>query len=253
MIKIKNISKTFDNGKSFVVDNLSLEVQDGEILVLLGSSGSGKTTTLKLINRLIQPTSGVIEIDGQDIFAQDIIKLRRSIGYVFQHVGLFPHMTVSENISILLRLEKWSQRKQQARVRELMELVDLSYATFAQRYPDELSGGQQQRVGIIRALAIDPKYMLMDEPFAALDTITRQELQDELLRLKQKLQKTIVFVTHDINEALKLGDRIAVLHQGKLEQIGSRQQLLEQPATQFVRELFAAHRQQVQEFINREM
>lgn len=244
MIRLRKVSKTFDNGKTYAIRNLSLQIEDGETLVLLGSSGSGKTTTLKLINLLIIPTTGIVEVDGKNVLEQDVIKLRRSIGYVFQHIGLFPHMTVAENIAIVLRLEKWPVKQRQKRVKELLELINLPYDLFQARLPNELSGGQQQRVGVARALASDPQYLLMDEPFAALDAVTRSELQDEMIKLKQKLHKTIVFVTHDINEALKLGDRIAVMHQGHLEQIGTGEELLAKPASGFVKDLITTYQQQ---------
>lgn len=238
MIKLQNVAKTFNSGKTYAIKDLSLEIQDGETLVLLGSSGSGKTTTLKLINRLIDPTVGLIEVDGKDVTKQDLIKLRRSMGYVFQNIGLFPHMTIAENIAIVLRLEKKSHLEQRVRVRELLELVNLDPKLYAERFPDELSGGQQQRAGVARALAINPKYLLMDEPFGALDAITRTELQNELIQLKQQLNKTIVFVTHDINEALRIGDRIAVLHRGYLEQVGLAEEIIKKPNSQFVYDLF---------------
>jgi osmoprotectant transport system ATP-binding protein len=238
MIKLQNVAKTFNSGKTYAVKDLSLEIHDGETLVLLGSSGSGKTTTLKLINRLIEPTAGLIEVDGQDVTKQDLIKLRRSMGYVFQNIGLFPHMTIAENIAIVMRLEKMPVLKQKARVLELLELVNLDPKLYAERFPDELSGGQQQRVGVARALAINPQYLLMDEPFGALDAITRGELQNELIQLKQQLGKTIVFVTHDINEALRIGDRIAVIHRGFLEQVGLAEEIIKKPNSQFVYDLF---------------
>ena len=239
MISFRNVSKSFGNGRAFAVREVSLEIQSGETLVLLGSSGSGKTTLLRLINRLIEPTSGTIRLDDVDTATLDPVQLRRRIGYVFQGIGLFPHFTVAANIAIVPRLLAWPRAHRERRTEELLELVGLPAAEYAPRYPDELSGGQQQRVGVARALAGDPEYLLMDEPFGALDAITRDSLQAELLALKQRLRKTIVFVTHDIQEALRLGDRIAVLHQGKLEQIGAPAELLRQPETDFVRELFA--------------
>lgn len=239
MISIRSVSKSFGNGGSFAVDNISLEIRPGETLVLLGSSGSGKTTLLRLINRLIEPSSGTILLDEADTATLDPVQLRRRIGYVFQGIGLFPHFTVAANIAIVPRLLQWSRERRERRVGELLELVGLPAAEYAPRYPDELSGGQQQRVGVARALAGDPEYLLMDEPFGALDAITRDALQAELLALKQRLRKTIVFVTHDLQEALRLGDRVAVLHRGKLEQVGAPAELLQQPRTDFVRELFA--------------
>ena len=207
--------------------------------MLLGSSGCGKSTLLKMINRLIDPTEGRIYLDGKDVQQQDPIELRRSIGYVFQGIGLFPHLSIQENISIVPRLIGWPEDRINSRYRELLELVQLSPEIHADRFPDELSGGQQQRVAVARALAADPAYLLMDEPFGALDAITRDSLQQEFLELNQRLNKTIIFVTHDILEAVTLGDRIAILHKGQLEQIGTREEILENPATHFVRELFA--------------
>jgi osmoprotectant transport system ATP-binding protein len=248
MIKLENVSKSFDNGQTYAVRDVSLRVASGELLVLLGSSGCGKTTTLKMINRLIEPTAGSIEVGGNDVRAQEVITLRRSIGYVFQGIGLFPHMTVEENISVVLRLLGRPKRERQERARELMELVGLPPDDFKVRYPTELSGGQQQRVGVARALASDPACLLMDEPFGALDAITRDGLQEELLHVKERLLKTIVFVTHDIFEALRIADRIAVMHAGRLEQVGTKEQVLRAPATAFVRDLFAKPARQLTAF-----
>ena len=248
MIVLRNLSKSFDGGATYAVRDVSLEVSEGETMVLLGSSGSGKTTTLKMINRLIEPTSGSIEVDGRDVLQQDPVELRRSIGYVFQGIGLFPHMTVEENVSIVLRLTGRPKEERRTRARELLELVTLEPDEFAERYPLELSGGQQQRIGVARGLAADPNYMLMDEPFGALDALTRDTLQQEILRLNEKLDKTIVFVTHDIFEALTLADRIAVMHEGNLEQVGTRAEILNRPATAFVKELFEKPAQQLSAF-----
>jgi osmoprotectant transport system ATP-binding protein len=245
MISLQHVSKSFDGGQHFAVDDVSFDVREGETLVLLGSSGCGKTTLLKLTNRLLELSSGTIEVDGKDIAKQDPVSLRRRIGYVFQGIGLFPHMTVEENVAMLPRLLGWSLEKRRERAHELLATVGLDPRTYASRFPDELSGGQQQRVGVGRALAADPSYLLMDEPFGALDALTRDALAQELLALKERLQKTILFVTHDIFEALTLGDRIAVLHTGHLEQIGTRKEILREPATDFVRELFAKPAQQL--------
>ena len=245
MISLKNVSKSFDEGRHFAINDISLNIQDGETLVLLGSSGSGKSTLLKLINRLLDSTSGTIEIDGKDIACQDPVALRRSIGYVFQGIGLFPHMTVAENITVVPRLIGWPAQKRLKRARELLRIVGLDPETYAGRFPEELSGGLQQRVGVGRALAADPVYLLMDEPFGALDALTRDTLQQEVLALKQTLNKTIVFVTHDIFEALTLGDRIAILHDGHLHQIGTKEEILQNPDTDFVRKLFTKPAQQL--------
>lgn len=228
--------------------DLSLEIADGETLVLLGSSGCGKTTTLKMINRLIEMTRGSIEVDGVSVTEQDPVRLRRGIGYVFQGIGLFPHMTVEENVSIVLRLEGRPSEERRERARKLLTLVDLPAEEFAPRWPRDLSGGQQQRVGVARALANDPAHLLMDEPFGALDALTRDALQQEVLRLKERLGKTIVFVTHDIFEALTLADRIAVMHEGRLEQIGTKEEILADPATDFVRGLFQKPAKQLAAF-----
>ena len=239
MIHLRNISKSFDGGATFVVRDLSLDIAEGETVVLLGASGCGKTTTLKLINRLISLTEGTILVDEQDISQQDLLALRRSIGYVFQDIGLFPHMTVLDNAAIVPKLLGWPRSRREARARELLQLVGLDPNQFALRKPRQLSGGQQQRVGIARALAADPKYLLMDEPFGALDAVTRDQLQEEVLRIKMELNKTIVFVTHDLFEAIRLGDRIAVMNKGRIEQVGTRDELLTNPATDYVRELFS--------------
>ncbi len=247
MIQITSVSKSYD-GVSYAVRDLSLEVTEDETLVLLGSSGCGKTTTLKMINRLIEPTSGTILVDGEDIRAQDPVALRRRIGYVFQGIGLFPHMTVESNVSIVPRLLGWPAARRGERAHELLELVGLEPGEYAERYPRELSGGEQQRVGVARSLATDPEYLLMDEPFGALDALTRDQLQQELLALKARLKKTIVFVTHDIFEALTLADRIAVLHEGHLEQVGTPDEMVNRPATDFVREFFGKPAQQLAAF-----
>lgn len=248
VIRLSTVSKSFDNNRTFIVKDVSFTIEKGEILVLLGSSGAGKSTVLKMINRLIPLSSGDIEVDGCSIKTCDPIKLRRNLGYVFQNIGLFPHLTVAENISIALRLTKQSKIKQNLRAHELLELVGLQSGQFATRYPAELSGGQQQRVGVARALASDPDYLLMDEPFGALDAITRADLQQEIWRLKKELNKTILFVTHDIFEALHLADRLAVMHQGRLEQIGLKEELINKPSTPFVQNLLHNTAQQIHEF-----
>ena len=249
-IVLDDLWKSFDGGASYAVQAVSLTIHRGETLVLLGSSGCGKTTTLKMINRLVEPTRGEVWIDGEPARATDPVALRRRIGYVFQGVGLFPHMTVLENAAIVLRLLGCSRAEREERAAQMLALVGLPPEEYGARYPNELSGGQQQRVGVARALASDPSYLLMDEPFGALDAITRESLQDELLRLKQHLRKTIVFVTHDLFEAFRLGDRIAVMHQGRLEQVGAPDELLRQPATPFVRELLARPLRMMERLLN---
>ena len=233
MIRFENVSKVYDDGTT-AVDSLSLEVPEGTILALVGPSGCGKTTSLRMINRLIDPSSGSITLDGVDVQSTDRVRLRRKIGYVIQHAGLFPHRTVVDNVAALPRLLGGDRRSTRARASELLELVGLD-ARFAKRYPWQLSGGQQQRVGVARALATDPPFLLMDEPFSAVDPIVRAQLQDEFLRLQSEIGKTIVMVTHDIDEALKLGDRVAVLRGGGvLAQIGTPMELLTSPADAFV-------------------
>ena len=222
------------------VNQVSCEVASGELVVILGPSGCGKTTLLKMVNRLYEPTSGRIYIDSQDIKRLKPTKLRQKIGYVIQQSGLFPHMTVADNVAVVPKLLKWPNSRIQARVDELLQLVKLPPMEYRDRYPAQLSGGQQQRVGIARALAGDPAYMLMDEPFGAIDAITRTALQSEILRLQQQLQKTILFVSHDVDEALRLGDRILVMNAGQIVQFDTPFNLLTQPADPFVHELLVA-------------
>ncbi len=248
MIVLNNVSKSFDGGQSFALRDVSLTIEEGETFVLLGSSGSGKTTILRLISRLIEPTSGQITLDGRDLNDYEAIELRRNMGYVFQGIGLFPHMTVGQNVAIGLRLVGWPLPKREARARELLALVSLEPDAYFDRFPDELSGGQQQRVAVARALATDPDYLLMDEPFGALDALTRETLQKEVLRLKATLGKTIVFVTHDILEAILLGDRIGVCNEGRLDQVGTKRELLKAPKTDFVRALLARPLEQLETF-----
>ena len=248
MIRLENVHKLFPGSQLPAVADLSLDIAEGETLVLLGSSGCGKTTTLKMINRLIEPTAGTIQVDGWDVRDHDLLALRRSIGYVFQGIGLFPHMTIEENVTIVPRLLGWPRSQRHIRAHELLELVGLDPDQVAHSYPAQLSGGQQQRVGVARALAADPAYLLMDEPFGALDALTRADLQKEVLKLKQRLAKTIVFVTHDIFEALALADRVAVMHQGRLEQVGTSKEIINQPATSFVADLFGKPAQQLAAF-----
>ncbi|CAM3289524.1 betaine/proline/choline family ABC transporter ATP-binding protein [Filibacter tadaridae] len=241
MLRFENVSKVYDDGFQ-AVKSISFEIQQGEFLVLIGPSGSGKTTTMKMINRMEPHTSGTIYIDGKDNNTYNASELRRSIGYVIQQIGLFPHYTIEKNIAIVPQLKGWNPKEIKARVDELLELVGLNPEVFANRYPKELSGGQQQRIGIARALASNPDIILMDEPFSALDPITRDQLQGELITLHKKLNKTIVFVTHDMDEALKMGDRIAIMKDGKLLQLDTPEKLLHEPAHGFVEEFIGKHR-----------
>ncbi len=241
MIKFENVSKKYGDGPA-AVKSLDFEIQNGELLVLIGPSGCGKTTTMKMINRIITHTEGKISIDGEDINKLDPVYLRRNIGYVIQQIGLFPHYTIEENISLIPKLKKWKEPETKERVEKLMKMVGLEPDIFAKRYPRELSGGQQQRVGVARALAANPDIILMDEPFGALDPITREQLQDELIRIQSEMHKTIVFVTHDMDEALKLGDRIAIMKDGELLQLDTPDQLLNHPAHGFVEEFIGKKR-----------
>lgn len=241
MIRFEHVSKVYDDG-TLAVDALTLEVPAGSLLALVGPSGCGKTTSLRMINRLIDATSGTITLDQVDIASTDRVALRRKIGYVIQHAGLFPHRTVVDNVAALPRLLGGDRRSTRSRALELLELVGLD-ERFANRYPWQLSGGQQQRVGVARALATDPPYLLMDEPFSAVDPIVRAQLQDEFLRLQAELGKTIVMVTHDIDEALKLGDQVAVLRTGGvLAQLGTPLELLTDPADEFVADFLGGSR-----------
>jgi osmoprotectant transport system ATP-binding protein len=235
-ILLDGVTKRYDAQSQPAVDDITMEIPAGEIVMLVGPSGCGKTTTMKMINRLIEPTSGRILIGDEDVTKRDPDQLRRHIGYVIQGAGLFPHLTVGDNIAIVPRLLKWDKKRTAARIDELLDLVSLDPSQYRDRYPRELSGGQQQRIGVARALAADPPVLLMDEPFGAVDPITRQRLQDELLRLQEELRKTIVFVTHDFDEAVKLGDRIAILQTGsKIVQYDSPERILAEPADDFVR------------------
>jgi osmoprotectant transport system ATP-binding protein len=242
MITLDRVSKRYGKG-AVAVGELSLEVRDGELAVLVGPSGCGKTTTLRMINRLIEPTSGRILLDGVDVLSQDPVTMRRGIGFVIQEGGLFPHRRVFDNVAVVPRLLGWDRSRISQRVYELLELVDLDPAEYARRFPHELSGGERQRVGVARALAADPPVLLMDEPFASVDPITRVRLQDQFLELQKQLGKTIVFVTHDIDEAVKLGDRIAVLSRGAvLEQYDTPSEVLGRPGTAFVADFVGADR-----------
>lgn len=234
-IELINVTKHYPNQEQAAVENFSMKINPGELIMLVGPSGCGKTTTMKMINRIIEPTSGSITIDGEDVLSLDQNTLRRRIGYVIQQIGLFPHMTIAENVSVVPKLLGWSKEKINARVEELLSVVELDPKTYMNRYPKQLSGGQQQRVGVARALAADPPVMLMDEPFGATDPITREKLQLEFLRLQESIGKTIVFVTHDFDEAIKLGDRIAVLGpKSKIEQFDTPARILANPASDYV-------------------
>ena len=241
MITFEAVVKRY--GQQVAVDHLSLEIKSGEIVILVGPSGCGKTTSLKMINRLIEPTEGMICIDDRDTRTYEVDDLRRSIGYVIQQVGLFPHYTVAENVATVPRLLGWTKQRIQSRVEELLDLVGLPAADYARRLPSELSGGERQRVGVARALGADPNILLMDEPFGAIDPIARERLQNELLRLQSVVRKTIVFVTHDIDEAVKLGDRVALLSRGGvLEQFATPEDLLAHPQSDFVTEFLGEGR-----------
>ena len=240
MLKFDHVSKVYKGGKR-AVDDLTLEFEKGEFICFIGPSGCGKTTTMKMINRLIEPTEGSIYINGENIMDKDPVQLRREIGYVIQQIGLFPHMTIQENISLVLKLLKWPEEKRRARALELLELVDLT-PDYMEKFPHELSGGQQQRIGVLRALAADQSLILMDEPFGALDPITRDSLQEEFKKLQKKLNKTIVFVTHDMDEALKLADRIVIMRDGQLVQCDTPDEILRNPADEFVEEFIGKDR-----------
>ncbi|MDF2626756.1 MAG: glycine betaine/carnitine/choline transporter ATP-binding protein [Symbiobacteriaceae bacterium] len=241
MVRFEHVSKVYAGGQK-AVDDLSLTIERGEFVCFIGPSGCGKTTTMKMINRLHEPTAGTISVNGQDIMQMDPVELRRSIGYVIQQIGLFPHMTIAQNVELVPRLLGWDAARRQQRINELMPMVGLDPAIYRDRYPKELSGGQQQRVGVIRALAAEPDLILMDEPFGALDPITRETLQDELKRLQAKLKKTIIFVTHDMDEALKLADRIVVMKEGRAHQVATPEELLRSPKDEFVAQFIGRDR-----------
>jgi osmoprotectant transport system ATP-binding protein len=243
MIEVEALTKRY--GSVVAVDSISFRVVRGELLALVGGSGSGKTTTLKMVNRLVEPTSGRVRVDGRDVRDEDEHALRRSIGYVFQKIGLFPHMTVAENIGITPSLLGWSEADIRARVAELLRLVELD-AELASRFPDALSGGQQQRVGVARALAARPELMLLDEPFGALDPITRDRLQQSFRRIRRELGITALFVTHDMSEAILLADHIGVMRDGRLLQLATPRELLQKPADEYVERLIETPRRQAE-------
>lgn len=244
MINVKELTKTFQNKTA--VDAISFELKEGETLVLLGTSGSGKTTTLRMINRLLEPNGGTVHIDGKNIMSQDAENLRRGIGYVLQNYGLFPHFTVAENIAIVPKLLKWEPAKIDQRTDELLTKLQLPPGQYRTKYPRNLSGGQKQRVGLARALAADPPILLMDEPFGALDTVTRMAVRKEFMELDELKKKTIILVTHDVQEAFELGDVIGLMDEGCLEQFGKRADLLFHPANDFVRKFLQPHRLQLE-------
>lgn len=235
VIQFNQVSKSYEGGTK-AVDSLHLEIKNGEFFVLIGPSGCGKTTTMKMINRLIETTEGSILIDGKDIQEYNINELRWDIGYVLQQIALFPHMTIAENIAVVPEMRKWSKEKIKARVDELLQMVGLDPDVYRDRMPDELSGGQKQRIGVVRALAANPKIVLMDEPFSALDPLSREQLQKDIVQLQKKIQKTIVFVTHDMQEALSLGDRICIMKEGKIVQLDTPEEIIHNPKNEFVEE-----------------
>ncbi|AMO85163.1 osmoprotectant transport system ATP-binding protein [Solibacillus kalamii] len=240
MLHIENLRKVYRGGK-VAVDNLTLDIKKGEFIAFIGTSGSGKTTALRMLNRMVEPTSGMISINGKEITKLNPVTLRRSIGYVIQQIGLMPHMTIRENITLVPRLLQWSKEKRDETAKYLLSLVNLPEA-YLDYYPSQLSGGQQQRIGVIRALAAEQDIILMDEPFGALDPITRDTLQDLIKELQKTLDKTIIFVTHDMDEAIKLADRIAIMHEGKLVQFDTPDNILASPANDFVKEFIGSHR-----------
>lgn len=238
-IRFERVRKEYPDG-TVAVKDLSLQVTPGEIMCLVGPSGCGKSTTLRMVNRLVEPTSGTITVDGKDVMAQDAVQLRRSIGYVIQHVGLFPHRTVAQNVATVPSLLRWPKERRRARTEDLLDLVGLPHETYGARYPHELSGGERQRVGVARALAVEPPVLLMDEPFGAVDPQRRRSLQQEFRDLQRQLELTVMMVTHDIREAVILGDRIAVFSEGGvIEQVGSPQEVTESPANAFVEDFLA--------------
>ncbi|SER93753.1 osmoprotectant transport system ATP-binding protein [Gracilibacillus ureilyticus] len=245
-IEFHNISKKFKHAQYYAVDKVNLSIEEGEFITILGSSGSGKTTLLKMVNKLYEPSQGSISLFGEDIANIDSIRLRRKIGYVIQQIGLFPHMTIAQNVATIPKLLQWNKKKINDRVAYLLNLVGLDANDFMNRYPSQLSGGQQQRIGLARALAVDPKIMLLDEPLGAVDAITRLSLQEELLRIHGGLNKTFLLVTHDINEAFKLGSRVVIMNSGKVSQFDTPRNIVANPADEFVYSLIESSRSQEQ-------
>ena len=247
MLELSHVRKSYDGGTTFAVKDISFRAEPGELIVLLGGSGCGKTTTLKMINRLVEPTDGVIRIGGRDVMEQDPVALRRTIGYVIQGAGLFPHLTIAENVAVVPRLLGWSEERIRPRVDELLELVGLEPASFAERLPSELSGGQRQRVGVVRALAADPSVVLLDEPFGALDPVTRDSIQTEFVRIQERVGFAAVLVTHDMTEALLMATRIVVIRDGVIAQEGTPHELLTEPADEYIETLISTPRRQALE------
>ncbi|KIL36451.1 glycine/betaine ABC transporter ATP-binding protein [Cohnella kolymensis] len=241
MIQFIDVTKKYHDG-TVALKGINLEIKQGELVTLIGPSGCGKTTTMKMINRLVEPSGGRILVDGKDISKINPVELRRNVGYVIQHIGLFPHMTIKDNVAIVPKLKKMNRAEYDKRIDELMEMVGLDPSQYADRYPSELSGGQQQRIGVIRALAAEPPIILMDEPFSALDPISREQLQDELIRLQEEVKKTIVFVSHDMDEALKIADRIVLMKAGEIVQMDTPDRMIRRPINDFVRTFIGENR-----------
>ncbi|WHY84088.1 ABC transporter ATP-binding protein [Neobacillus novalis] len=248
MIHFENVTKRYQDGNA-AIKSLDLKINDGEFFVIIGPSGCGKTTLLKMMNRLIELTDGTIFVDDKKISDYNIHELRWNMGYVLQQIALFPHMTIEENIAVVPELKKWNNEKIRQRTDELLEMVGMTPEKYRGRKPKELSGGEQQRIGVIRALASDPGILLMDEPFSALDPISREKLQDDILELQRKINKTIVFVTHDMQEAIKLGDRICLMKDGEIVQVGTPKEIIENPVNDFVRDFVGTHSAAVKENI----
>ena len=247
MLSLEHVRKTFDEGRVVAVKDVSFKAEAGELIVLLGGSGCGKTTTLKMINRLVEPTSGLITVDGKDTMQMDAVSLRRTIGYVIQGAGLFPHMTIAENVGVVPRLLNWTAERIGPRVDELLALVGLDPADYRGRLPHELSGGQRQRIGVARALAAEPSIMLLDEPFGALDPVTRDDIQREFLRIQAEVGFAAVLVTHDMTEALLMATRIVVIRDGIVAQEGTPDDLLNRPADDYVETLISTPRRQAEQ------